>query len=85
MDLDFSKEQVEFREQVRTWLEENAPREIRPEMGPAMREYDLAWQRTQWEGGWAGISWPQEYGGRGLSLLQQLIWFEEYGRAGLPG
>jgi alkylation response protein AidB-like acyl-CoA dehydrogenase len=50
-----------------------------------MREYDLAWQRTQWEGGWAGISWPKEYGGRGLPLIQQLIWCEEYGRRGLPG
>ncbi|MBX6390388.1 MAG: acyl-CoA dehydrogenase family protein, partial [Frankia sp.] len=85
MDLDFSKEQVEFRDQVRTWLQENAFREPRPHGGAAMREYDLAWQRTQWEGGWAGISWPREYGGRGLSLLQQLIWFEEYARAGLPG
>jgi alkylation response protein AidB-like acyl-CoA dehydrogenase len=50
-----------------------------------MREYDLAWQRVQSEGGWAGISWPKEYGGRGASLIQQLIWFEEYGRLGLPG
>ena len=83
MDLDFSAEQVEFRDQVRTWLAENAPRELRP-TGPAIREYDLGWQRTQWEGGWAGIAWPTEYGGRGLSLLEQLIWFEEYGRAGLP-
>src|SRR5437016_1189352 len=50
-----------------------------------MREFDLAWQQTQWKGGWAGISWPKEYGGRGASLIQQLIWFEEYGRPGLPG
>jgi alkylation response protein AidB-like acyl-CoA dehydrogenase len=83
LDLDFSAEQVEFRDQVRTWLAENAPRELRPS-GPAIREFDLGWQRTQWEGGWAGIAWPTEYGGRGLSLLEQLIWFEEYGRAGLP-
>lgn len=83
MDLDFSAEQVEFRDQVRTWLAENAPRGVRP-TGPAIREYDLSWQRTQWEAGWAGIAWPKEYGGRGLSLLEQLIWYEEYGRAGLP-
>ena len=49
-----------------------------------MREYDLAWQRTQWEGGWAGIAWPKEYGGRGLATLQQLIWYEEYARPGCP-
>jgi alkylation response protein AidB-like acyl-CoA dehydrogenase len=85
VDLDFTAEQAEFREQVRTWLAEHAPAERRPHLdAAAMREYDLAWQRTQWAGGWAGIAWPQPYGGRGLSTLQQLIWYEEYARAGLP-
>jgi alkylation response protein AidB-like acyl-CoA dehydrogenase len=49
-----------------------------------MRDFDLAWQRTQYDGGWAGINWPVEYGGRGLSLLQQMIWFEEYAWADAP-
>ena len=85
MDLDFTAEQAEFREEVRTWLAENAPTEPRPHTwNGGMREYDLAWQRTQWEGGWAGIAWPKEYGGRGLATLQQLIWYEEYAEAGLP-
>src|ERR1700712_2760077 len=81
--LDFSAEQVRFRDPVRTWLAENAPRGIRPS-GPAIREYDLGWQRTQWEGGWAGIAWPTEYGGRGLSLIDQLIWVAGYGRGRPP-
>lgn len=85
MDLKFSPEDVAFREEVRTWLAENRPREPRPSERKAMREYDTAWQRTQFEGGWAGISWPKEFGGRGASLIQALIWFEEYGRLGLPG
>ncbi|GAA1970391.1 acyl-CoA dehydrogenase family protein [Nocardioides panacihumi] len=85
MDLDFTKEQVEFRERVRTWLTEHKPRERRPRDHAGIREYDLAWQRTQWEGGWAGIAWPTEYGGGGLTLLQQLIWYEEYAAQGLPG
>ncbi len=85
MDLDFTAEQAEFREEVRTWLAEHAPAEPRPHTwNGGMRDYDLAWQRTQWEGGWAGIAWPQAYGGRGLATLQQLIWYEEYARAGLP-
>ncbi|HEV7871206.1 MAG: putative acyl-CoA dehydrogenase [Modestobacter sp.] len=84
MDLDFSADQRDFRDQVRTWLHDNKPRHERPRAAAGIREYDLAWQRTQFEGGWAGISWPTEYGGRGLSLIEQLIWFEEYGRAGLP-
>jgi alkylation response protein AidB-like acyl-CoA dehydrogenase len=84
MDVSFSAEQRAFREEVRTWLGENAPKEARPHGGRAIRDYDLAWQRTQWDGGWAGISWPAEYGGRGGTLIEQLIWYEEYARAGLP-
>ena len=83
MDVHFSAEQRDFRDEVRTWLEEHKPRGIRPE-GAEIREYDLGWQRTQFADGWAGISWPKEYGGRGGTLIEQLIWFEEYGRAGLP-
>ncbi|MBV7706959.1 acyl-CoA dehydrogenase [Nocardia sp. 852002-20019_SCH5090214] len=85
MDLDFTKEQLEFREEVRTWLREHKPTEPRPRDHAGIREFDLAWQRTQWDGGWAGIAWPREYGGGGLTLLQQLIWYEEYAAAGLPG
>jgi alkylation response protein AidB-like acyl-CoA dehydrogenase len=80
LDLDISADDAAFREEVRTWLHEHVPREHRPRDRAAMREFDLAWQHTQWEGGWTGISWPKEYGGRGLSLIQQLIWYEEYGR-----
>ena len=49
-----------------------------------MREFDLEWQRRQWAGGWAGVSWPVEYQGRGLPLLHQLIWLEECARIGAP-
>jgi alkylation response protein AidB-like acyl-CoA dehydrogenase len=84
MDVSYSTEQRAFREEVRTWLGENAPRQPRPHGGQAIRDYDLAWQRTQWDAGWAGISWPAEYGGRGGTLIEQLIWYEEYARAGLP-
>jgi alkylation response protein AidB-like acyl-CoA dehydrogenase len=49
-----------------------------------MREYDVAWQRTQFEGGWAGIDWPEEFGGRGLPLLEQIVWYEELVRADAP-
>jgi alkylation response protein AidB-like acyl-CoA dehydrogenase len=85
MNLAFSREDDDFRDEVRTWLTEHAPRERRPRDGVAMREYDLAWQRLQYDAGWAGISWPVEYGGRGLSLTQQLIWFEEYAKTGMSG
>ncbi len=83
MELAFSAEDTAFRDQVRTWLAEHAPRERRPRGGPAMREFDLAWQREQFEAGWAGIAWPVEFGGRGLPLTQQLIWYEEYAKLGM--
>jgi alkylation response protein AidB-like acyl-CoA dehydrogenase len=74
----------EFRDEVRTWLAENKPTEKRPGFGGPMREWDADWQRRQFEGGWAGIDWPTEYGGRGLGFLEQIIWYEEYVQSGLP-
>jgi alkylation response protein AidB-like acyl-CoA dehydrogenase len=80
-----SIEQNRFREEVREWLHAHKPREARPNGSFAdQMAYDRAWQRTQHEGGWAGISWPKEFGGRGLSLSEQLIWSEEYARAHCP-
>ena len=84
MNLEFTKDEKEFRQEARTWLEDHVPSEKPPEDLRALREFDLSWQRTQYEGGWAGISWPKEYGGRGLSQVQQLIWHEEYASSGAP-
>jgi alkylation response protein AidB-like acyl-CoA dehydrogenase len=84
VNLDFSPEEQRFREEVRDWLQTNVPREPRPADGEPMRDFDLAWQRRQYDGGWAGIAWPKEYGGRGLSTMEQLIWYEEYAKAGGP-
>jgi alkylation response protein AidB-like acyl-CoA dehydrogenase len=74
----------EFRDEVGTWLRANVPKDPQPVDVGAMREYDCAWQRAQWDAGWAGIAWPSEVGGRGLSLTQQLIWHEEYALADGP-
>jgi alkylation response protein AidB-like acyl-CoA dehydrogenase len=85
VDLTFSAAERAFRDEVRTWLHEHVPREPRPHGdGPEMREYDTSWQRAQYDGGWAGIAWPVEFGGRGSSTIEQLIWFEEYARADAP-
>jgi alkylation response protein AidB-like acyl-CoA dehydrogenase len=85
MDLQTSRDFKAFREEARTWLAENVPAEQRPPYGTQMREYDMAWQNRQFTGGWAGIDWEPEYGGRGLSPLQQVIWYEEFVRAKAPG
>lgn len=84
MNLDLTAEEQAFREEARTWLRDNLPTEPRPPEGQEMREFDLAWQRTLYDGGWAGISWPSEYGGRGLNDIQQMIWYEEFAKADPP-
>lgn len=85
MDFTFSPTDIEFRERLRAWLAENVPRHKRPYDGSvATRDFDLEWQRTKFRGGWGGVAWPQAYGGQGLSLLQQIIWYEECGLAHAP-
>lgn len=74
----------EFRGEARSWLHENVPRDPRPESGSEMRAFDAEWIRCQYDAGWSGIDWPTQYGGRGLSLLEQVIWYEESARAGAP-
>lgn len=84
MHIEHTSEEKAFRAEVRGWLRDHTPQALRPHAGQAMRDYDLDWQRTQYEGGWAGVSWPAAFGGRGASLIEQLIWHEEYARAGAP-
>ena len=90
MELITTPELLDFREEARTWLSENVPGDDRPHDGPnlknrdAIRAWDAAWQRCQYDGGWAGVDWPKEYGGRGLSLIEQIVWYEELVRAGAP-
>jgi alkylation response protein AidB-like acyl-CoA dehydrogenase len=84
MNLDFTPEEDAFRERARTWLAENLPTHERPPQGQPMREFDLAWQRTLFDGGWAGINWPAEFGGQGLTDIQQMIWYEEFAKADPP-
>lgn len=83
MDLDWSAEDVAFRGEVREWLAANIPADARPE-GREGAAFDREWQRRLHDGGWAGLNWPSAYGGRGLTLIQQMIWFEEYAKAGGP-
>ena len=85
MHLQFSDSERQFREMVRTWVGDHRPREKRPVRGVGLREFDLAWQRAKFDGGFGAVSWPSVYGGAGLSTVEQLIWFEELARADAPG
>jgi len=84
MDLSLSPSETEFRDEVRTWLEENNPG---PEPEADLDEviaYRREWQGKLHEAGWAGISWPKEYGGRGATLIEQAIFVGEAARAEAP-
>jgi len=90
MDLRFTPEQERFRAEVRSWLEANAP-SAGAGTGPLPSldtaggfEAHRAWERTMFDARWSVVSWPEECGGRGVGLLEWLIFEEEYYRAGAP-
>ena len=85
MDLSFTPEQQAFRAEVRAWMETHVPKE--PLVTLECREgYDqhVAWERTLASGNRGMVTWPEVYGGRGLDLIEWLIFEEEYFRAGAP-
>ena len=87
MDLRYSDQDEAFRAEVRAWFEGAVP-EHGPPPPPgdwaARRRYDTAWQRKLYDGGYAGLAWPTDAGGRGLPITQQLVYLEEYARADAP-
>jgi alkylation response protein AidB-like acyl-CoA dehydrogenase len=91
LDFSLTPEQDAFREQVRAWLKENIPRDWsrrvmasaevpRPEAYQFLRD----WQRTLYDAGFVGLTWPKEYGGRGLTFMEELILHEEMALAKAP-
>jgi alkylation response protein AidB-like acyl-CoA dehydrogenase len=87
VDLRLSDADEKFRAELRDWLAHAVPAHgAPPERSDwaARRAYDTSWQRKLFDAGYAGISWPAEYGGRGASLTQQLVYYEEYARAKAP-
>ncbi|MFP6605249.1 MAG: acyl-CoA dehydrogenase family protein [Myxococcota bacterium] len=92
MDARFSEEDEAFRREIAGWLEQNLSGEfenVRGRGGPgdehALFEERHAWERKLGEAGWIGIGWPKSVGGRDLDLSQQVVFHEEYARAGGPG
>ena len=83
MDLTLSPAEEEFRDAVRRWIADHHPgRE--PEGDEASFQFRREWQRKLNERGWAGLTWPTEYGGAGASMIEQAIFFEEIARARAP-
>lgn len=92
MKLSFSAQDEAFRQEVAGWLQANLTGEfaqLKFRGGPGDEHMFQAerqqWERTLAQGGWTCVGWPKQYGGRGCSIEQQVIFFEEYARAGGPG
>ena len=84
MDLTLSPSEEEFRDGVRTWLRDNHPGP-EPEAGlDEVMDFRRDWQKKLHEAGWAGISWPKEYGGRGATMIEQAIFAAEASRQEAP-
>ncbi|KAA0234171.1 MAG: acyl-CoA dehydrogenase [Actinobacteria bacterium] len=88
MDLTYPAEAEDFRQEIRAWLEENLPEgwfDDGFEMDQAERErFNKEWPEKLHEGGWICASWPVEYGGKGLSLIESVVLSEEFHNAGAP-
>jgi alkylation response protein AidB-like acyl-CoA dehydrogenase len=84
VDLSLTESEAAFRDEVRTWLQENHPGPSPEGDDQAEFEFRRAWQKTMHGAGWAGISWPEEYGGKGATLIEQAIFNEELGRQRVP-
>ena len=92
MNIGFSAADEQFRQQVAEWMQQHLTGDFAPlrfrggpgdeDFAPALRK---AWEQALAKGGWIGAGWAQEHGGRGLSINRQVIFFEEYARAGGPG
>jgi alkylation response protein AidB-like acyl-CoA dehydrogenase len=89
MDLNHTEPELRFRDEFRAWLESNVPPPWSGEGAGSENQteyiaYLRKWQRALFEGGWAGIAWPKQYGGRGATLMQQAIFQEELALADAP-
>ncbi|WP_042463160.1 acyl-CoA dehydrogenase family protein [Neobacillus dielmonensis] len=90
MDFAYTESELAFQQELRAWLEENLPegwlegKRVVPENEDQKAVFLRDWQRKLAEGGWAGISWPKEYGGRGATLMEEVIYEEEMARVKAP-
>jgi alkylation response protein AidB-like acyl-CoA dehydrogenase len=88
MDLNLTPQETEFRDELRAWLNANVPSDWETyRLLDSMEQrfnFLRTWQKRVYEAGWAGVAWPKQYGGRGATLMEQLIFTQEMGRAGAP-
>src|SRR5690606_142423 len=90
MNFDDNAAEAAFRAEARAWIQNNAPVELYDELAGAgfgqapLRSQDVlqaakAWQKKKYDAGWACLHWPKEYGGRGATPIERVIWQQEEG------
>ena len=88
MDLTYPPEAETFRAEIRSWLEENLPEGWgKPDFAMTRDEkkaFNQEWTKKLYAGGWICASWPTEYGGKGLSLMESVVLNEEFARVEAP-
>ena len=98
MNFADTPQEAAFRADARAWIADNAPHELRAELEtagfgqPALRSGDVlaagkTWQKRKRDAGWACLHWPREYGGRGATPIERVIWQQEegvYGKLSSP-
>ena len=87
MDLNYSAEELAFRDEMRSWLAANLPAELRQKVesyAHLSKDELLRWHRILAAKGWVAPAWPREWGGTGWSVVQRYIFEEELGYAGSP-
>jgi alkylation response protein AidB-like acyl-CoA dehydrogenase len=89
MDFNYTPEQEEYRMEVRGWLEANQPPPLTLEEKERADENSLwdrlkLWHKKLHDGGWAGLTWPKQFGGRGATFVEQVIFQQELARLNLP-
>lgn len=90
MDFDYSPQEEAFRQELRTWLDANPPDGYDSDAFELIDQEDrfrikFDWQKKLHAAGWVGIHWPQEYGGRGATIMEQTIYQQELARVRAPG
>jgi alkylation response protein AidB-like acyl-CoA dehydrogenase len=87
MDLNYSQDELAFRDEVRAWLEANLPQDLRQKMADyahLSKEDLVRWHKILAQKGWVAPSWPKEWGGTGWNVVQRYIFEEELGYVGSP-
>ena len=90
MNFDDTQEEAAFRAEARKWIDANAPKELETELSKSslgrirLHKHDMVevakrWQKQKFDAGWACLHWPKEYGGRGASPVERVIWQQEEG------